>query len=504
VKSVHKVVFNTGILYVKMVLTMGISLYSTPLLLNALGDSDYGIFQLIAGVVAMLSFLNAAMTTSTQRFMSYYQGRKDISRQKMIFTNSCILHIVIGVIIVAALELLSPIIFSGFLNIPTERIHTAQVIFLFMSIAMFFNIITVPFTASLNAHENMLWIAIVNIIESILRLWIAISLLYFIRTDKLIIYGLFTAGLSAISFFLHAGFCLRKYEECYLQWHVIDKQLMKKLGSFAGWNLFGTLCGLGRTQGIAVLLNLFFGTVINAAYGIAIQVSGQLNFFSASMLQVLNPQIMKSEGMNDRKRMLRLSMIASKFSFFLLAVLAIPCIFEMSTILQLWLKNVPEYTIIFCSMILIAALTNQLTIGLQSAVQATGKIKIYQTIVGGIILCNLPIVYFLLKMNFPVYFVFIGMIGIESIACLSRLFFIKKLAGLSIKEYFNKVFLKELFPVGITTLVCFGITSLINGQFRFVLTICVAIIIFLSSVYLWGLCMDEKEIIHNFLKNRKR
>jgi O-antigen/teichoic acid export membrane protein len=498
-----RVVFNTGILYAKMLVTMGISLYSTRVVLNALGATDYGIFSLIAGVIAMLSFLNAAMTASTQRYLSFHQGKNDFLMQKKIFSNSWILHILIGLIVVVLLEIACPFLFNGFLNIPTERIFMAKTVYHFMTVAVFFSIISVPFTASLNAHENMLWIAIVNIIESVFRLAIALSLVTFVQEGRLVVYGLLTAILGGISFLLYAGYCLKKYNECTLKDYHIDKPLMKELSSFAGWNLFGALCGVGRTQGLAILLNIFFGTVVNAAYGIANQVAGQMNFFSSTMLRALNPQIMKSEGMNDRKRMLRLSMMASKFGFFLLAFIAIPCIFEMPAILKFWLKEVPEYTDIFCSLILIGALINQLTIGLQSAIQATGRIKIYQIVVGSIQLLNLPIAYFLLKNKFPSYAVLISFVCIEVFACLLRLIFLKKLARLSIREYFKRVFFREAIPVLLSIFICWVITNYLYFEFRFVLTVIISVFTFLISIYFIGLCLDEKKIFVSFFKKDK-
>ena len=495
-----RVVMNTGILYAKMLITMGISLYSTRLVLNALGASDFGIFNLIAGVIAMLSFLNAAMTTSTQRYLSFHQGTKDVEMQKKIFTNSWILHIVIGVVVVGLLLALSSFLFGGFLNIPTDRIPTAKAIYYFMSISVFFTIISVPFTASLNAHENMLWIAIVNIIESIIKLIIALSLLWFIQSERLMIYGVLTAVLSIVTFSLYAVYCLKKYNECSVKNYQTNKPLLKELGGFAGWNLFGSLCVVGRNQGVAVILNIFFGTIINAAYGIANQISGQLSFFSATLLRALNPQIMISEGMNDRQRMLRLSMMASKFGFFLMALIAVPIIFEMPAILKLWLKNVPEYTVVFCSLALITILVNQLTVGLQSAIQATGKIKAYQTVVGGIVLLNLPFAYLLLKLGLSPYSVLICAVVVEVIACTFRLFFLKRKANMSIKEYFERVIFKEIIPLTTIIAVCWIITTNFTFDLRFFITFPISTAAFIVSIYFAGLCKDEKLLVNGIIQ----
>ncbi|GHU61995.1 hypothetical protein FACS1894123_02210 [Bacteroidia bacterium] len=495
-----KVVFNTGVLYAKMLITMGISLYSVRLVLNALGESDYGIFNLIAGVIAMLSFLNAAMTVSTQRYLSFHQGTGDFEMQKKVFTNSWILHIGIGIIVVVLLLALSPFLFNGFLNISTDRISAAKAVYYFMTASVFFTIITVPFTASLNAHENMLWIAVVMIIESLLKLGIAISLVYFIETERLFYYGLLTAGITAVSFLLYAAFCLKKYNECNVRNYAVDKPLIKELTGFAGWNLFGVVANAGRVQGMAIILNLFFGTVVNAAYGIANQVASQVNMLSATLLRALNPQIMQSEGANDRQRMLRLSMMASKFGFFLVAIIAIPFIFEMPIILKLWLKNVPDNTVVFCSLILVAALFTQLTVGLQSAMQSTGKIKEYTTYVAGTMLLNLPLAFVIIKVGFPAYYAIITYAVVDCICSVMRLFFAKKYADLSIREYINRVFAKEILPLLLSVVVCFVTVNYIHSDYRVLFTLVFSVIVFCAAIYLFGLCEDEKILVNAMIR----
>ncbi|MFV0538150.1 MAG: hypothetical protein ACK5M3_12380 [Dysgonomonas sp.] len=501
-KDAHKVVMNTGILYGKMLLTIGISLYTTRIVLNALGATDFGIYNLVAGVIAMLSFLNVAMTVSTQRYLSYYQGSKNLTKQSSVFYNSFILHLCIGLLIVAIVEVLGIFLFDLFFNIPVDRVASAKVIYHFMALSIFFTIISVPFIASVNAHENMYWVAIVDVLEVLLKLGVAIFLGYqIINYDNLIFYGLSTAVISFISMMCYSIFCLLKYKECSLRAkNTLSRSLLRELTSFAGWNLFGSLCGIGRIQGIAVLLNFFFGAIVNAAYGIANQVASQMSFFSVTMLRALNPQIMKSEGAGDRQQMLRLSMIGSKFGFFLLAIVAIPCIFEMSSILTLWLKDVPEYTIVFCKLILIGAMVSQLTIGLQSAIQATGKIKIYQSIVGVVLLLSLPIAYVLLRLGFSAYSVFFAYIGVEVVACFLRLIILKKLASLNIKEYVTKVFAAILLPViGSVVICCFMVGYVEYSSFRFLLTALLSTFVFSICIFTFGLDTSEKGYMKSIL-----
>ncbi|MFI2744584.1 lipopolysaccharide biosynthesis protein [Zhouia sp. PK063] len=495
--AANKVALNTGVLYVRMLLTMGISLYSTRLVLNVLGSTDYGIYNLVAGIIVMLSFLNTAMATSSQRYLSFHQGRNDLQKQKEVFTNSFFLHIVIGILIVIALEIAGFFLFDGFLNIPLDRIHSAKIIYHYMAVTVFFTVVSVPFNGLLIAHENMLWVAIVNIIETLLKLGIAL-LLYIITLDKLVVYGFAMASIVIISFILYSLFCFKKYPECTFKGVMKpEKSFLIELSGFAGWNLFGALCSMGRNEGLALILNMFFGTVVNAAYGIANQVSSQLLFFSRTMLRALNPQIMKSEGAGDRERMMRLSMMASKIGFFLLSFFAIPIIFEMPAILEFWLKDVPPNTIIFCRLILLGAIINQLSVGLQSAMLAHGDIKIYHLFVGSVLLLNLPLSYFLLKLgSFPPYIVLISYVIIETLASILRIIVSVKKIELSVNKYFKEVFLKVLYPLIIIIFIDFILVYFLsNYDYGFLVTIVISFLFYSLSIYFLGLNFKEKELL---------
>jgi Na+-driven multidrug efflux pump len=349
----------------------------------------------------------------------------------------------------------------------------------------------------------MLWVAVVGIIEVLLKLGLAF-ILFAVDTDRLVIYAMGMAAVNLSSLIIYAIYSFNKFEECTTSGLLKpDMALTKELSSFTGWNLFGALCGLGRTQGFAILLNMFFGTVINAAYGIANQVASQMNFFSATLLRAINPQIMKSEGAGDRQRMLRLAMTASKFGFFLFAIIAIPCIFEMESILAFWLKEVPAYTVIFCQLTLVGVMINQLTIGLQSAIQATGKIKIYQIVVGTLVLFNLPIAYVLLKNGFEAYTVLISYALVELLACSMRIYFMKLVGKLSIQQYFKSVFLKELIPVFTIAFISYLVSSYFVHPYRFILTFVTASPLFALSIYLFGLEISEKQLIHSLFSKLK-
>jgi len=493
--AANRVAVNTLIIYGRMVFTIGISLYTTRIVLATLGAEDYGIFNLIGGVILMLSFLNAAMSASTQRFLSYYQGKNELDQQRRVFSNSLLLHLFIALLLVAFIEFFSPIVFNHLINIRAPRLTAAKYVYHFTSLNVLFVVITVPFNATLIAHENMIWVAFVNILETVLKLAIAI-IISGINMDKLIAYAAMMAIVPLISLILYAMFCLRRYEECRASfWKDRNRNLLYKLGSFAGWNLFGALCGLGRSQGLAILLNKFFGARINAAYAMSNQVSSQLNFLSATMLRALNPQIMKSEGSGDRERMLRLSASGSKFCFFLLSFFGIPFIFEMKSILSFWLTEVPPHTTEFCQFILVAMMISQITVGLQSAIQATGNIKLYQIVVGSILISTIPISIIFLKMGYPPVTVFYVYCAVEFMSCCFRIYFLRKFAGLSVRFFMVNNFLKIILPVLVSLIVCGAMVELLDFKPRFLFTILLSGLFFTLSFYFCGLDSKEKNIV---------
>ncbi|MFT7237022.1 MAG: O-antigen/teichoic acid export membrane protein [Cyclobacteriaceae bacterium] len=502
-KASTKVVLNTVISYVKIGMTMLITLFTTRYALDALGVTDYGLYNLIAGIVALLAFFNSALTVSTQRYLSFNQGMSGISLQKEVFQSSLILHVIIGLVIVGIMELAGLVIFDGFLNIPTDKIDTAIYIYHFLAVSILFTVLATPFTASINAHEELHWIALVNIGEVLIKLGIALTL-YYVEEDRLLVYGILIPSISILIFFIYALIGFKRYQECSLtEFRHINFSKMKEMSAYAGWNLFGSMAGLARSQGIAVMFNLFYGIGINAAYAICIQVELKVRFLSASLMQVLNPQIMKSEGAGDRERMLQLSMMASKFGFFLVAIVSIPMIFEMEEVLGVWLKEIPDFTVVFCQLTLLATLFNQLTVGLQSALQATGRIRKYLSVVGSLILLNLPIAYGLLAYGSAPQTVLVSFVLIELAASLLRIYFINSVANLSYMTFYKRVIRREILPTLASIGVCWGIIINIDLEYRFLLTGFMSTVTFVFFAYFFGLENKEKTVINKLILSFK-
>lgn len=490
-------------------ITILISLLSTRLILNALGKVDYGIFNLIGSVVAMLMFINGAMALASSRFLNISLGAGDFDKVKSVFSSSVVLHLILSLIIVAILEIAGLFLFDGALNIPADRINTAKIIFHFMVVSTFFTINAVPYDASIVAHEDFLFDAVVGILESVIKLGIAIWMIY-VSIDKLIFYGLLIACLTIAVRIIKSIYCHRKYEECRIRIRShIRIPLLKEMLSFAWWNMFGLFCSVLKNQGLAILLNLFFGILVNAAYGIANTVNSNIRHFSSVIIKATMPQITKSEGSGNRERMLKLSVFTSKITFFLLAFFAVPIIIEAPYILKIWLKTVPEHAVIFCQLILILSLAYQITVGTMAAVTSVGNIKKFQIAVGAFEILNLPVAWALLKSGLPVYSVFIGSIFLELIAGIIRTWFAHTIAGLDIKNFLLKTWFYSLLSA--------VLTGVIPVLFRFFIAEGIArlfiVFIFTSlSLLILGryfvLTFEEnekiKEIIQYFFFKRKK
>lgn len=491
-----RVFYNTGFLYGRMLITLVISLYSTRLILSALGQDDFGIFNVVAGVIGMLNFLNGAMTVSTQRYLSYFIGAENLNKLKSVFSSSLLLHLALGLLIVVLLEGAGLFLFDGFLNIPPERMGAAKTVYHFMILGAFFTFVGVPFDGAINAHEHLFIEALAGVVEAFAKLGIALWLIKF-QNDKLILYGLLMASLIFTIRFLKGLYCYNKFKECKSIFSVrLDLSLVKEMFSFAGWNLFGSFCHVLKNQGLAIVLNVYYSVIINAAYGIANQVNGQLTAFSVNMLKAVNPQIIKSEGGKQRDRMLRLAMFACKLSFYLMLFFALPLILEMEFVLKFWLKDVPETTVEFCRLVLIVSVLSQLTVGLRSAIQSVGRIKAYQVVVGVLLMLNIPAAILLIKLGLPSYSVIYGSIFLEVVAAILRIWFANKIAGLNILDFVTKIVIPSLGIVGLAAIIGYTpklfmdegiVRALVTGVFT-----TISIIVFGNT---FALDKDEKEKI---------
>lgn len=428
---------NTALLYVRMLFSMVVGLFTSRVILASLGVVDYGINNVVGGVVAMFGFLNAAMTTSTQRYLTYELGRGDTERLGLTFMTSMYIHILIAVAVVVLAETVGLWFLKNKIVIPDGREVAAMYCYQFAILSTVISILSYPFNAAIVSHERMSAFAYISILDVILKLAIA-YILYTVNSDKLIVYSILLFSVQILLTLIYVIYCRKHFEETHFR-RLWDTKLLKEMGSFAGWNMWGNIAWILFTQGINILLNIFFGPVVNAARGVAVQVQGTIMQFSGNFQTAINPQITKTYSQNDLTNMHRLIFRSSKFTFFLLLCLSLPVILEADVILSVWLKEVPEYTAIFLRLMLCIAIIDAVANPLMVSAAATGKVKVYQSVVGGILLAIVPISYIVLKLGGNPYSVFIVHLCICIIAFIVRLYIVKPLIKITIPDYIANV-----------------------------------------------------------------
>lgn len=494
-----RIIKNTGWLYAKMGITMFISLWTTRLILNSLGASDFGIFNIVGGAIGMMGFLNAAMAAATQRFMSYVEGEGDNEKKKAVFNVSIVLHLAVAAMVAVLLILAGVIFFKHLLNIPPERIDAARIIYSSLIVSTIFTIMTVPYDAVLNAHENMKYYAVVGILESFLKLAVAFAC---VRTssDKLIVYGILMAGIPLVTMTIMRVYCRRNYEECVFKPQAYcSLPLAKEMAGFAGWNFLGTFSGLIGNQGLGLVANHFFGTLINAAIGVTTQLQGQIQALTTNMQKALNPVIVKSEGANERETMIAWSLRGCKYSYILMAIIAVPLCIDADYALALWLKDVPEWTKILFILQMVRTLLEMTTGSLNTSLSAAGNIKALNIQATVLLLSPLAIVWVLFELGFQPYWIYLTMIASVVLQNIFKLQLCKKHCGLSYSRYAKEVMLPVLactaFMVSAGTLPRLLLES---GFIRLVL-ICLACWAGTGLSFLTKAVLDEQE--RGWIKN---
>ncbi len=503
-QNANKIVFNTFILYLKIIFNIVVTFYTTRVILDCLGQEDYGIWSLIGGLIALFSVVYSAMTTASMRFMSHSLGTGDQNLINKTFSTSLLLHIVIGLIFVLVIEFSGIFMFKYMLNIPIHKISDAWYVF-HMTIAItFLYIITVPYDAVLNSHENILALAIFDVIGIILRLVIV----FYISTLKgnlLIIYSILTMLNQLLLMLAKQYYSFKKYNECNFNFRLnYDSEFMKKVISFTLWNFFGSLAHVSATHFKGVILNMFYGVSLNTPNGIASNVSGQISVFSNSMTMAINPQLVKSEGGGDRERMLQLTSSATKFSIFIFMLLALPIFLELPLLLKLWLKNVPDYTVVFCRLILIYMLLEKMTFEITNAIRAVGDVKRFQLIETMIQISNIPLSYLFLKIGFQPTVIYIITIFITVSITFERLYFGKILLNLNAKEFLFKSVFPPMMILIMSSALSFPIQLFLQENvFRLFVSLFTTSLLSIAMFMIWGLTSQEKTIFLSLISQIK-
>lgn len=499
-----RLIVNTLSQHLRTVLNIAMSLYSTRLVMEALGKSNYGVYMLIGGIVSLLLYITNSMVVTTQRHLSYSYGKGDAKQASLIFQNSYILHVLMGAVISVCFLLLTPFLFEHrLLNIAPSQLEEARYVYYIVIVNVLLTFITTPFRALLTARENIVYISLVDIVDGMLKLGL-VFILFFVAEYRLTIYAVILASVMLFNFLALSVYSKFQYKEASLLPHPLafDKAVQVQLIGFATWTLYGTMCVFFRAQGIAIIINRAFGTIMNAAYGIATQVFGAIQAVSAAILNAISPQIIKAEGNDDRQRMLYLSMQACKYSFLLLAFFGIPLIFEMDGILRIWLKEPPAGASMFCRTFIIASLLDQTTIGLNVSIQALGKIRNYTLMLYTVKLLTVLAVWLSLQAGVGIATAMLAYIFFEFVAAMLRLPYAKRQVALSYATFLNMVLLKIFLPTIAMILACYIMCLLPDFILRFFLTGITSVIVGFMVLWNFSLSPQEKQYIKNAIRKK--
>lgn len=500
-----RVAKNAFILYLRMFFTMGVTIYTSRVVLNALGVEDYGIHNVAGGLISMFTFVNSAMNSTCQRFLNFAMGKGDQAYVRKVFSTSIQLQVFLSLIVIILAETIGLWFLKEKMVIPYERRDAAMWVYQFSIATSLAGFIFVPYTSVIIAREKMSVFAYLSIVTVTLRLIIA-YLVKFSPWDKLKFYSVLLFVLTLSIKLVYRWYCKRHYEEVRYK-NEIDKKLIGEMTGFAGWSFFGLFAGVSCSQGVNMVLNLFFGPVVNAARGVANQVQLAVKEFVGSFQSAINPQITKTYANAEIGRMHGLMFRSAKFSFFLLWIITLPILLETKYILTIWLKTVPDHAVIFTQLMLAISLLYALTNPCLIAAQATGKVKRYQLVSSMILILLLPVSYVLLKIGLPAHSVFIAQFFFELLTLIAQILMLRKLVKINIGVFLRKVVLPILLVLVITPLFPWFVRSLVREGFLRLLVVVFSSILSVGGiVFLIGFTKDErrfvKEIVVNLLVNR--
>ena len=497
--SNKRIAVNTLLLYLRMFITLGIGLYTSRIVLKVLGFEDYGLNNVVGGIIAMFAFINNAMINSTSRFLTYAIGEKNDRSVNDVFCASIYIHFLIAILLIILGETIGLWFLDNKIVIPEGRSFAARWLYQLSILSAVVQVVSVPYNAAIIAYEKMSAFAYLSILDASLKL-VIVLLLQFTPYDKLIVYASLLCAISILDRIIYGIYCKRNFDTClfHIKW---NQNLFKRMLAFAGWSTFGNFSFLFYTHGLNIILNLFGGTVVNAARGIAVQVEGVLRQFFINVQTAINPQIIKSYAQNDFDRTKMLMFASSKYCAFLFFFIALPIMIETPFILRLWLENYPEHTINFIRLTLLISMFDILINPLFTVNVASGKIRDYQLGFCSVTFLFMPIVYFATKYTGVPEIVFATTIIMNSVALIVRLIVTKRKLTFSYREYLKNVVFRLMLIFVISSGVMLYISNNLNENiFRLVVTIGCSSILLSILIYSIGLNCSERFFVKNKIK----
>lgn len=484
---------NTMLLYIRMMFTMAVSLFTSRVVLNTLGVEDYGINNVVGGIVTMFSVLSGSLSASISRFITFELGKNNMKRLKAVFSTGVNIQLGMSLLIIVLAEAVGIWFLNTKMNIPADRLDAANWVFQCAILTFVLNLLSVPYNAAIIAHEKMSAFAYISVVEVTLKL-IIVYMLTISPFDRLKTYAVLLLGVGAIIRFIYGFYCKKHFEEC-TYYFVYNKPLLKEMTGFAGWNFLGNGAYMLNTQGVNILMNMYFGVAVNAARGVATQVDAALKQFVNNFTTAVNPQITKSYAQGDLDYMHKLVCRSAKYSAFLMMFFAVPIILETNTILTIWLKNPPAYAAIFLQWIMISSFVDTvLANSLVTSMLATGKIKRYQIIVTTIGCVVFPLSWIAFELGLPPQTGYVIYFIIYSILIYVRLYLLKDMIKMPIRLYAKQV-LARVIPV---LIVCFIIPGALvflmsPGWYRLLLVCIVSVMVIVPTEYFVGLNQNERQ-----------
>lgn len=490
---------NTLMLYFRQILILLVSLYTVRVVLDVLGVEDYGIYNVVAGIVTLFSFLSGTMASATQRFFSFALGRKDNEQLKKIFSVNIAIYIGIAIVAVLLLETVGLWFVNEKLEVSPDRFEAARYIYHFAVLTFVTTILTAPFMAIIIAHEDMQIYAYVSIIEAILKLGVVFLLMY-IHADKLELYGVLLFIVSLINAIIFISISIRKYDECQFKKFYWDKGLVQEILGFTGWTLFGQVTTVVRNQAVTILVNQVFNPVVVASRAIALSISGHIGVFANNFNTSLYPPIIKSYSSGKKNEMFSLIFNGSKLTFFLMWIIALPLLVELEMILNIWLKNVPPDAVLFTQLKIIESLILSLSLPLATAARAPGKMKAYELTLGIIQLSIFFVSWVILKMGYPAYSVFVVAIIVNVVMFFVRLVIVRNLIDLSIKAFTLKVVIPIMGVIVLSTIPTYLLQKTLPlGSIYSIIVIISSVILSAITMFYLGLDKNWREKIRQYL-----
>ena len=492
---------NTAYMYVRMFITMLIGLYTSRAVLSALGFDDYGLYNVIGGIIAMFGFINGALTSTTSRYITFYLGKNNVSRLQEVFSTAFYIHVAVAIIIIILGETIGLWYVCEKLVIPEGRYTATLWLYQFTIVSTAANIISVPFNASIIAHEKMSAFAFIAVVDAVLKLCIAISLSY-VTFDKLIYYGAMILAVQLLDNGIYWIYSAKRFEGVRIR-KVFDKLMLKEMFGFTGWNIFGSFSYIFFTQGVNLILNFFCGTAVNAARGIAVQVDGLVRQFAMNVQTAINPQIIKSYAQGENERFFSLIFASSRYCFYLIFLIALPIFLESDFLLTLWLKEYPEHTVNFLRITLIVVTLETLVTPMFTANLASGKVKIYQIVISIISLLFIPITFLAIRFTKIPEIVFVCTLLMTIVEIIARIFIVHRQVGLPRRKYVRSVLLNVSIVAAVSAVIPVLVhLNMPEGFVRFLVVGIVCVFSVGTVAYFIGINQKERMFVNTFISSK--